>query len=221
MGKNFIAQHMGFKNIAGPEKEQAVALRSGSDQSVFYQCSFDGFQDTLYAHSNRQYYRECDITGTVDFIFGNAAVVFQDCKIMPRQPLPDQFVTITAQGKKDPNQNTGITIQNSVMTPMDNVSVPVYLGRPWKDYSTTIIMQTNIGGFLNPKGWTEWTQNVEPPSTIFYAEYQNTGTGASVAKRVNWAGYKPTLTAEQASKFAVVSFLDGQDWIPAAEVTFT
>ena len=212
---------MGFKNTAGPEKEQAVAVRSGSDQSVFHQCSFDGFQDTLYSHTNRQFYSKCDIIGTVDFIFGNAAVVFQDCNIMPRQPLPDQFVTITAQGKKDPNQNTGISIQSCVVTRLDNVTVPVFLGRPWKNYSTTIIMQTKIGGLLSPRGWMEWFRNVEPPSTIFYAEYQNTGAGASVANRVKWAGYRPTLTPKQASNFAIGPFLDGQDWIPASQVTFT
>ncbi|XP_027167376.1 pectinesterase 3-like [Coffea eugenioides] len=220
-GKNFIAKNMGFKNTAGPEKEQAVAVRSGSDRSVFHQCSFDGFQDTLYSHTNRQFYSKCDIIGTVDFIFGNAAVVFQDCNILPRQPLPDQFVTITAQGKKDRNQNTGISIQSCVVTPLDNVTVPVFLGRPWKNYSTTIIMQTKIGGLLSPVGWIEWFRNVEPPSTIFYAEYQNTGAGASVANRVKWAGYRPTLTPKQASNFAIGPFLDGQDWIPASQVTFT
>ncbi|KAI7756536.1 hypothetical protein M8C21_003813 [Ambrosia artemisiifolia] len=102
---------MGFINTAGPEKHQAVAFRSGSDFSVFYRCSFDAYQDTLYPHSNRQFYRECDVTGTIDFIFGNAAVAFQNYNIMPRQPLANQFVTITAQGKKHPNQNTGISIQ--------------------------------------------------------------------------------------------------------------
>lgn len=212
---------MAFRNTAGAIKHQAVAFRSGSDQSVLYQCSFDAFQDTLYSHSNRQFYRECDITGTIDFIFGNAAAVFQNCNILPRQPLPNQFVTITAQGKTDPNQDTGIIIQNSVVSPLDKLTAPAYLGRPWKPYSTTVIMQTAIGAFLAPKGWTEWVSNVDPPSTIFYGEYQNTGPGSSVAQRVKWAGYSPSLTATQASKYTVTSFIDGPSWIPDSAVTFT
>ncbi|KAG2722496.1 hypothetical protein I3843_02G113700 [Carya illinoinensis] len=220
-GKGFFAKDMGFINTAGAEKHQAVALRSGSDRSVFYRCSFDGFQDTLYAHSNRQFYRDCDITGTIDFIFGNAAVVFQNCNIQPRQPLRNQFNTITAQGKKDPNQNTGISIQKCFFSPLDNnLTAPTYLGRPWKVYSTTVIMQSEIGAFLNPLGWKEWVANVEPPGTIFYAEYQNTGPGSTVDQRVKWAGFEPSLTADVAGKFSVESFIQGSDWLPETNVNF-
>ncbi|PQQ09259.1 pectinesterase 3 [Prunus yedoensis var. nudiflora] len=220
-GKGFIAKDMGFINSAGPAKHQAVAFRSGSDLSVYYKCSFSGYQDTLYAHSNRQFYRECDITGTIDFIFGNAAVVFQNCNIMPRQPMSNQFNTITAQGKKDPNQNTGISIQKCKISALDaNLTAPTYLGRPWKEFSTTVFMQSDIGSFLNPKGWTEWVSNVEPPNTIYYAEYQNSGPGSSVEQRVKWAGYKPSLTDTEAAKFTVESLIQGGDWLPAANVEF-
>ncbi|KAH7546993.1 hypothetical protein FEM48_Zijuj01G0259900 [Ziziphus jujuba var. spinosa] len=221
-GRGFIAKDIGFINTAGAEKHQAVALRSGSDQSVFYRCSFDAFQDTLYAHSNRQFYKECVITGTIDFIFGNAAVVFQSCNIQPRQPLPNQFNTITAQGKKDPNQNTGISIQKCSFSPKDanNLTAPTYLGRPWKNFSTTIIMQSSIGSFLNPLGWKEWIPNVEPATTILYAEYKNSGPGSDVSKRVSWAGYKPSLSDEEAVKFTVTSFIQGADWLPQANVEF-
>ncbi|GKV09696.1 hypothetical protein SLEP1_g21156 [Rubroshorea leprosula] len=212
---------MAFVNSAGPAKHQAVAMRSGSDLSVFYRCAFDAYQDTLYAHSNRQFYRECDITGTIDFIFGNAAVVFQSCKIQPRQPLPNQFNTITAQGKKDPNQNTGISIQKCTFSALNSsLTAQTYLGRPWKEYSTTVIMQSEIGAFLNPLGWIEWVSNVDPPSTIFYAEYRNTGPGSNVDKRVKWAGYRPTLTEDQAGKYTVGTFIQGSEWLPDTEVVY-
>ncbi|PPD86295.1 hypothetical protein GOBAR_DD16759 [Gossypium barbadense] len=219
-GRGFIAKDIKFENTAGAAKHQAVAMRSGSDRSVFYSCAFDAYQDTLYAHSNRQFYRECDILGTIDFIFGNAAVVFQNCNIQPRQPLPNQFNTITAQGKKDPNQNTGISIQKCTITPFGNLTANTYLGRPWKEFSTTVIMQSNIGAFLNPVGWREWVTNVDPPSTILYAEYQNTGPGSTVDQRVKWAGYRSSLTEADAGKFTVANFIQGQDWLPAATVAY-
>ncbi|CAN0877791.1 Pectinesterase 3 [Linum grandiflorum] len=221
VGKGFMARDIKFINTAGPSKHQAVAFRSGADMSVYYQCAFDAYQDTLYPHSNRQFYKDCDITGTIDFIFGNAAVVFQGCNIMPRQPLPNQFNTITAQGKKDPNQNTGISIQKCSFSPLDkNLTARTYLGRPWKDYSTTVIMQSSIDGFLSPVGWLSWVSGVDPPSTIFYAEYQNTGPGAGVEGRVKWAGYRPGLTSDEAGKFTVESFLHGSTWLPATSVAF-
>ncbi|KAF5743821.1 putative Pectinesterase-3 precursor [Tripterygium wilfordii] len=220
-GKGFMAKDMKFINTAGAAKHQAVAFRSGSDMSVYYNCAFDAYQDTLYAHSNRQFYRDCDITGTIDFIFGNAAVVFQNCNIQPRQPLPNQFNTITAQGKKDPNQNTGISIQKCTFSALDkNLTAPTYLGRPWKEYSTTVIMQSTIEAFLNPLGWTEWISNVDPPRTIFYAEYQNSGPGSSVDQRVKWVGYKSSLTEDEAGKFTVGSFIQGQEWLPITSVRF-
>ncbi|KAJ6704142.1 PECTINESTERASE 1-RELATED [Salix viminalis] len=219
-GKGFFARDIKFINTAGAAKHQAVAFRSGSDMSVCFRCEFDGFQDTLYAHSNRQFYRDCDITGTIDFIFGNAAVVFQNCNIQPRQPLSNQFNTITAQGKKDPNQNTGISIHKCTFSASGNVTAPTYLGRPWKDYSTTVIMQSDIGSFLKPVGWISWVSGVDPPATIFYAEYRNTGAGANVNGRVKWAGYKPALTVDEAGKFAVDPFVQGSEWLPATSVTF-
>ncbi|MFS7981138.1 putative pectinesterase [Helianthus anomalus] len=219
-GRGFVAMDMGFINTAGPQKHQAVAFRSGSDFSVFYRCSFDAYQDTLYPHSNRQFYRECDVTGTIDFIFGNAAVVFQNCKIMPRQPMANQFVTITAQGKKDPNQNTGISIQKCDISPLDQLTAPTYLGRPWKEFSTTVIMQSNIGGFLKPQGWISWVSGVDPPKSIFYGEYMNTGDGAGVAQRVKWAGYRPSLTSSDANRFTVANFIEGAMWLPQTTVKF-
>ncbi|GAB4836187.1 hypothetical protein Ancab_001101 [Ancistrocladus abbreviatus] len=137
-GKNFIARDMAFQNTAGAPKHQAVALLAAADLVIFYRCKMDAFQDTLYAYTNRQFYRECDIYGTVDFIFGNSAVVFQHCNIFARKPMQGQQNIVTAQGKTDPNQNTGISIHNCTINAYGNLSsTQTYLGRPWKNFSTT------------------------------------------------------------------------------------
>ncbi|VFQ71938.1 unnamed protein product [Cuscuta campestris] len=95
--KDFTAYDIGFHNTAGPAMGQAVALMVAGDRGAFYRCKISGYQDTLFAHSNRQYFRDCAIYGTVDFIFGDSAAVFQNCAIRPRKPLPGQFNAITAQ----------------------------------------------------------------------------------------------------------------------------
>ncbi|KAL3645238.1 hypothetical protein CASFOL_010418 [Castilleja foliolosa] len=220
LGQGFIARDMGFRNTAGAAKHQAVALMSTADLSIFYRCTMDAFQDTLYPHSNRQFYRECDIYGTVDFIFGNSAVVIQNCNILPKKPMLGQQITITAQGKVDPNQNTGISIQNCTILPAANLTgVNSFLGRPWKNYSTTVMFQNVMGSFIDPKGWMPWVGD-SAPSTIFYAEFQNSGQGATIKNRVNWRGLKLNLSASQVKKFTVGPFLQGDKWIPATGVNY-
>ncbi|KAL1194120.1 putative pectinesterase/pectinesterase inhibitor 6 [Cardamine amara subsp. amara] len=212
-GTGFIARGITFENTAGPEKHQAVALRSGSDFSVFYNCAFKGYQDTLYLHSRRQFLRNCNIHGTVDFIFGDAAAVLQNCNIYALKPMSGQKNTITAQSRKDPNENTGFVVQSSTVA----TASETYLGRPWRSYSRTVFMKCNLGTLLNPAGWLPWSGEFAL-STLYYGEYGNTGAGASVSGRVKWPGYHVLKTATEAGKFTVENFLDGNYWITAAGV---
>ncbi|XP_058108277.1 pectinesterase-like [Magnolia sinica] len=224
-GDGFIARDMTFQNTAGPQKHQAVALRSGADFSVFYKCSFKGYQDTLYVYSQRQFYRDCDIYGTIDFIFGDAAAVIQNCNIYVRRPMSNQKNTVTAQGRSDPNENTGISIHNSrIMAASDlrpvQGSINTYLGRPWKKYSRTVIMKTDLGDLINPAGWLEWSGSFGL-STLYYGEYMNTGSGAATGRRVKWAGFHVITSAAEAGKYTAGSFLGGGSWIPASGVPYT
>ncbi|XP_031271701.1 pectinesterase [Pistacia vera] len=222
-GAGFIARGMTFENTAGPQKHQAVALRSGSDFSVFYGCSFKGYQDTLYVYSQRQFYKNCDIYGTQDFIFGDAVAVLQSCNIYLRKPLSNQKNTVTAQGRKDPNENTGIIIHNSRVTAASDMrgvgSTQNYLGRPWQKYSRTVFMKCTIDGLINPAGWLPWSGNFAL-STLYYGEYMNTGSGASTSGRVKWPGYHVIKSPTEAGKFTVGNFLAGNSWIPATGVPF-
>ncbi|VFQ58258.1 unnamed protein product [Cuscuta campestris] len=223
-GRGFIAKDITFQNTAGPVKHQAVALRIGADHAVVYRCQIIGYQDTLYVHSQRQFYRECDIYGTVDFIFGNAAVVIQKCHIYARKPLPGQKNTITAQNRKDPNQITGISIHasNILATPDLEASkgtFPTFLGRPWKMYSRTVYMLCYIGDHVDPRGWLEWSGDFAL-STLYYGEYMNNGPGAGLAQRVTWPGYRVIKLETEASRFTVSHLISGSSWLPSTGVAF-
>lgn len=223
-GRGFIAKDITFQNTAGPEKHQAVALRVGADHAVVYRCQIIGYQDTLYVHSQRQFFRECDIYGTVDFIFGNAAVVLQKCNIYARKPLPNQKNTITAQNRKDPNQVTGISIHasNILATPDLEASkgtFPTFLGRPWKMYSRTVYLLCYIGDHVDPKGWLEWSGDFAL-STLYYGEYMNHGPGAGLAQRVSWPGFRVIKLEAEASRFTVSRLISGSSWLPSTGVAF-
>lgn len=224
-GDGFIAQDIWFQNTAGPQKHQAVALRVGADQSVINRCKIDAYQDTLYTHSLRQFYRDCYITGTVDFIFGDAAVVFQNSKLVARKPMSNQNNMVTAQGRTDPNQNTGTSIQNcdviasSDLQPVKG-SIKTYLGRPWKEYSRTVYMQSNIGDHIDPSGWSIWSGDFAL-KTLYYGEYMNRGAGAGTSGRVKWPGYHVISNAAEARKFTVAELIQGGVWLKNTGVTFT
>ena len=228
-GDRFMARDMTFRNSAGPSNGQAVALRSGSDHSAFYRCSFEGYQDTLYVHSNKQFYRECDIYGTVDFIFGNAAAVFQNCNIYSDTVHTPNAVT--AQGRTGSDQNTGIVIQSCrvrAFTAAGRSSLPrrrrramkTFLGRPWKEYSRTIFIKTSFDGSVDPAGWMEWDKDFAL-NTLYYGEYKNRGSGSSTAKRVKWGGFHLITNPLEASNYTVSSFISGGSWLPSLGVPFT
>ncbi|KAI7756299.1 hypothetical protein M8C21_012457 [Ambrosia artemisiifolia] len=224
-GAGFIARDMTFENTAGPSKHQAVAFRSGSDMSVMFGCAFKGYQDTLYVYSGRQFYRNCQVYGTQDFIFGNAAAVLQSCNIYVRKPMGGQANTITAQARSDPNQNTGIIIHNSVVTAASDLrgslgSVKTFLGRPWKAYSRTVFMKCSLDSLINSAGWLPWSGGFAL-KTLYYGEYMNTGAGASTGGRVKWPGYHVITSATDAMKFTVGDFIDGGSWIPGTGLPYT
>ncbi|KAG7553243.1 Pectin lyase fold/virulence factor [Arabidopsis thaliana x Arabidopsis arenosa] len=211
-GSGFIAKDLSFVNYAGLANHQAVALRSSSDLSAFYRCSFESYQDTLYVHSHKQFYRECDIYGTVDFIFGDASVVFQNCSLYARRPNPNQKIIYTAQGRENSSQPTGISIISSkILAAPDLIPVQAnfkaYLGRPWQLYSRTVIMKSFIGDLVDPAGWLKWKDNFAL-ETLYYGEYMNEGPGSNMTNRVQWPGFKRIETAEEATQFSVGPFIE-------------
>ncbi|KAK9169763.1 hypothetical protein Syun_001903 [Stephania yunnanensis] len=224
----FLARDITFENTAGPEKGQAVALRINADLAALYKCTIIGYQDTLYVHSFRQFYRECDIYGTVDFIFGNAAVVFQGCNIIARLPKPGQFNAITAQSRETPDEATGMSIQNcSIIADDDlynansntsNVIVKSYLGRPWRKYSRTVYMESFISDFIDPVGWKEWSDDVGVEK-LYYGEYENYGPGSATENRVSWLGYH-VMDYYEASNFSVLQFIAGEDWLESTSFPY-
>ncbi|KAG9151434.1 hypothetical protein Leryth_015061 [Lithospermum erythrorhizon] len=221
IGEGFMAQSIGFRNTAGADKLQAVALRVQSDRSIFLNCRIEGFQGALYAQTHRQLYRSSYITGTIDIIFGDASAVFQNCLIYVRKPMENQQNTVTSQGRVDKNEDTGFVIQNSRILPEDKLepekaTIKSYLGRPSKLYSRTIIMETEIADFISPEGWLPYNGDFAL-NTLYYAEYNNKGTGAPAEGRVKWAGLK-MIKKEEALQFTLSRFLQGELWLKDRDV---
>ncbi|KMZ76434.1 pectin methylesterase, family CE8 [Zostera marina] len=222
-GDGFVAKDLTFRNTYGPGS-QGVALLVASDSAVIHRASIEGYQDTLCVFSQRQFYRDCDIYGTIDFIFGNAAVVIQKCNIYARKPLHGESNVITAQARTDPNQNTGIIIQfckilsSKEFWPVHR-TVKSYLGRPWKKYARTVYLQSYISGIIDPKGWMPWRGSFAL-DTLYYAEFKNTGFGSRRSRRVKWSGYHIIRSSSSLTQFTVKNFIAGGMWIPNTGTPF-
>ncbi|KAJ4758385.1 Pectinesterase/pectinesterase inhibitor [Rhynchospora pubera] len=228
LGDGFMARDLTFANKGGPKVHQAVAFRSDSDLSVLDSVEFLGHQDTLYAHTLRQFYTNCKISGTVDFIFGNSASIFHNCSIfvLPRQDPAVRTTKkvankVTAHGRTDPAQSTGFVFQNCVIDGSDDylalykqnqTKYQAYLGRPWKEYSRTVFINCLMKQIIQPEGWLQWDSDFAL-KTLFYGEYGSTGPGGDVTKRVSWSSQIPK---EHVGTYSVENFIQGDQWIPKA-----
>lgn len=163
------------------------------------------------------------MSGTIDFIFGNAAVVFQGCNIVARMPLHGQFTVITAQSRDTLDEDTGISIQNCTIVPTDDLytnsnRVKSYLGRPWRVFSRTVYLDSYIADFIDPTGWTQWSDE-QALDTLYYGEYDNYGPGSSTDGRVTWPGYH-VMDYYDASNFTVSEFITGDAWLDSTSFPY-
>lgn len=223
-GGGFVASGITFQNTAGPEKQQAVALLTKASYLAFYKCRITGFQDTLYAKTGYQFFRDCEIYGTVDFIFGDATAVFQGCYITARKPLAGQSNTVTAQGRQVPAGQGGFVIHNCKIGATSELiaseyPVKTYLGRPWRDFARTVVMQSYLDNSIDPQGWLEFDSR-SSDLDLYYAEYDNRGPGSATYDRVEWKGFR-VIDSIEAYQFTVREFIFGDMWIPATGVPYT
>ncbi|MBR9919376.1 MAG: pectin esterase [Bacteroidetes bacterium] len=179
-GNNFRAENLTIENAAG-RVGQAIALSVTADRAVFKNCRLLGNQDTLYlsGHNSRQYFEDCYIEGTTDFIFGRATAWFENCTIHSKEA---SFITAasTTKGKK-----YGFVFRHCSLSANAGVG-PTYLGRPWRSYAQTIFLECKMGGHIRPEGWDNWS-GTENESTVYYAEYKSAGPGAAPQSRVSWS----------------------------------
>lgn len=192
-GNRFVAENISFMNSAGPVG-QALALYVDADKAVFKNCRFIGNQDTIFAtgENARQYFVDCYIEGTTDFIFGPATAVFQNCTIKAKS---NSYITAanTPQGKK-----FGFVFLDCKII-ADSTLAKLFLGRPWRAYSRTAFIRCQLPKQIAPEGWNNWG-NPENEKTVYYAEYKNTGEGADTKSRVAWS---KQLSDKEAKEYTI------------------
>ncbi|UOQ68628.1 pectinesterase family protein [Hymenobacter volaticus] len=190
-GGDFSAENITFQNSSGPVG-QAVAVWVAGDKARFKNCRFLGFQDTLYTYGygSRQYYQDCYIEGTVDFIFGSSTAWFEHCTIFCKQ---NGYVTAAST----PDSTRYGYVFNRCTITGDAPANSFYLGRPWRPYAKTVFLNCELGPQINPAGWDHWGKDSNK-QTAYYAEYSNKGKGAQPKQRVPWSHQ---LTEQEAKQY--------------------
>lgn len=204
---DFYAENITFENTAG-QVGQAVACFVSGDRTTFKRCRFLGNQDTLYTYGkySRQYYEDCYIEGTVDFIFGWSTAVFNRCIVHSKR---NGYVTAPAT---DQGKAYGYVFFDCNLTAEDDVD-KVYLSRPWRPYAQAVFIHCNLGKHILAEGWNNWNKK-DAEKTVFYAEYENVGEGANPRARASFS-----RQLENIKDYTVEKILSGDDgWNPTTEI---
>ena len=190
--KDFYMENVTVQNTAG-RVGQALAIRTVGDRGVYKNCSFVGFQDTYYAHKARQYNYQCYVEGGVDFIYGDATAVFDECTVncvsggsYITAPADTKLYSRLSSGDKFYN---GLMILRSEVTCNTDVSAnSYYLGRPWQPDASSVFILCKLGNHIKSEGWHPGGDGNNLSG--YYAEYQNTdldGETIDVSQRVDWS----------------------------------
>ncbi|MGO4770464.1 pectinesterase family protein [Flavobacterium sp. W22_SRS_FK3] len=194
MGTGFYAKKITFENASGPVG-QALAISIHGDKAVFNNCKFLGFQDTVYGADGRQYFKDCYIEGSTDFIFGSSTAFFDNCTLHTKGGS-----AITAASTKE-YVNFGYVFSNCKITGTGkNITT---LGRPWRPYAAVAFINTQMSDAIKSAGWNNWGKTVNE-STARYSEYNSSGAGAYPNERVKWM---KKLTSDQAKVYKVKNVL--------------
>ncbi len=200
---DFTAINITFQNDAGFTAGQAVAIHITGDKALFKNCRFIGNQDVLFASrpATRQYYEDCYIEGTTDFIFGPSIAWFEKCHIHSKK---NSHVTAASTPK---DQENGYVFNECILT-ADTALRNVSLGRPWRPFAKVIYIHCYIDRHIIPQGWSNWN-NTENYKTTRYAEYMNYGPGAQPSMRVSWS---KQFSEEEAKAITLNKIMNG--WNP-------
>lgn len=221
MANDFRAENITIQNTAGPVGQaQAITLRG--DRTVFVNCDLKGYQDTVYFwmdETSRAYFETCVIEGRTDYIYGRGVAFFNACEI---RSYGGGWITAPSTTI---NQDYGYVFYKCNLTYQDNSprngddGALIRLGRPWHEYPKVAWLYCDMPAEIHPEGWGDkWNMDYSDTSTELHLyEWMNTGAGADMSGRADWAGLRAMTDQDEADLYEPEIVLAGSDnWDPTA-----
>ena len=204
-GNDFSAENLTFENTAG-KVGQGPAMWVYGDKVSFKNCRFLGTRDTLYpyGYGSRQYYKDCYIEGTTDYILGAATAWFEDCTLFCKAG----GTVIMAPSTPD-SIKYGFVLQRCKVVG-DAPADSYFIARPWKPFAKAVLLNCELSAAIHPKGWDHWGKESNKQDA-FFAEFKSIGAGAAPKARILWSRQ---LTPQQAAFYTRETVLGG--WDPTA-----
>ncbi|MFB9076012.1 pectate lyase [Flavobacterium procerum] len=196
-GDDCAVLNLTIKNASG-DRGQGIALSVVANRVKVSNCNLLGNQDTLYVSGKdaKQYFKDCYIEGTTDFIFGSATALFENCII---HSIKSSYITAASTPQGTPY---GFVFKECKLTSNPEAK-DVYLGRPWRIYAKTVYINCEMGNQIKQEGWENWSKP-EAQKNSFYAEYNCKGEGYQPTKRVKWSHQ---LSKKQAEQYSIEKIL--------------
>lgn len=210
-GNDIRLEGLVIQNEALPSKiyGQAVALHVDGNNFSCENCTITSAQDTLftgplpqdlcerYAYfypseklkglPSKQIYKHCTIKGDVDFIFGCATALFEECTIITvdSKRFTPSFVCAPAHPKDLPY---GYLFYHCEFKGTDKT----YLARPWRDYGCASFIDCKLDNHILPEGFDKWNDTNRDKTARFYEYTKNN----DIKCRVSWSHQLTPFEAE-------------------------
>ncbi|WP_158639564.1 pectinesterase family protein [Arachidicoccus ginsenosidivorans] len=196
-----VLKHLTIENTAGAVG-QAIALSVSQDQCLVEDCNIQGNQDTFFATgpNTHVWLKNCLISGTTDFLFGDATVLVSHSSILCKA---DSYIVAASTIKDQP---FGFVLDHCTLLAATGVK-QVFLGRPWRAFARTVYLNTTMGDFIRPVGWDNWRSKANE-ATAYYAEYNShINGGSSKAVTGQRASWSHQLSDQEAQKYTPENIL--------------
>ncbi len=230
LGNDIYMENFTVKGTNNPDYTQYNhAIFTEGKKNIYKNMLFLGHQDTHRTGGDRHYLKDCEIHGTIDFIYGSGNVFLDNCLIYlePRNKMMLNATTwdtacVIAAGSHEMSQVWGTVFNHCTIDGDPSNDGRYSLGRPWHNACRAVYINTTMN--IKPFSFG-WTSMGNPPT--LYAEYGSVdaqGNAIDLSQRTNryifegdtiTAGFNPVLTAEEAARYTLKNVLSGDDaWKP-------